>query len=163
MPRKRIYPQFGTVSHGTLRSVDLLDSFADELDYQSKRGNAPNKREARRLINEARRMLRKWDDDEDEPEFASELVNELQDALDECAAPYSYFGNLEGDGTDFGFWPSIERLEDDARDGEILKVNDLVDVEPGYHGQIMLVTDHGNVTYGYTKRNGRFVQVWSCV
>ena len=34
----------------------------------------------------------------------SEIVNDLMDALNEYAPDGYYFGAIEGDGSDFGFW-----------------------------------------------------------
>ena len=75
-------------------------------------------------------------------DVASEIISTLEDALGEFAKPYCYFGALEGDGADFGFWPSHEQISelptvegsDEARElGEDCKS----------------VNDHGNVTvYG---------------
>ena len=97
--------QAGTISHGTLRSEDLIEAFASELACL-----APSEFEgARQLLAEAQRYLDGCPVSEDE---ASELVNDLMDALNEFAPEGMYFGAHEGDGADFGFW-HVDGEEDD--------------------------------------------------
>jgi hypothetical protein len=94
-------PEIGSISHGTLRNLDLIEAFADELALC--RGN-----EDHQIIQEARAvsLLASLNYDVADMESASELVNDLQDALNEYAPDGCYFGTHEGDGSDFGFWPS---------------------------------------------------------
>lgn len=108
------YASFGSISHGTLRADDLLESFADELEYHVRcNTDCLSVQDVVRfgnLINEARAESAKFssdegdDDAEDFGDNAAEMVLELQDALQEFAPPYAYFGAHEGDGADFGFW-----------------------------------------------------------
>lgn len=133
------YAELGTVSHGTLRTEDLLSSFADELEYQlsrNKRKRGIDRKALRKLIREARKI-------DPESEQAYFLLNEeMFDALEQFAGPYRYFGAIEGDGADFGFWPSREAIEE------------LPTVENGDEAKALgedakSVNDHGNVTvYG---------------
>jgi len=103
--------QAGTVIAGTLRSEDLLNAFAGELETLVKHeqkalrlktplgiayGDWTGIIARKRLIFDARNL-------QDES-IASEIVNELQDALNEYAPDGMYFGTLEGDGADFGWW-----------------------------------------------------------
>lgn len=91
----------GTVSHGTLRTQDLLLSFASEyeriLPFNSSK-----------LVSEARQYadhLENGAADADIFDEANDCLNSLIDGLNECAIREGmYFGNTEGDGTDFGFW-----------------------------------------------------------
>lgn len=123
----------GSISHGTLRTVDLLDAFASELDMlESGRGDVAEARAVLTLHNAG------WLQIADSGE-ASELVQALQDALDEFAPSYCYFGTTEGDGSDFGFWPSLAAIE------ELPRVSDPADVE-GMGEDCVFVNDHGNVT-----------------
>jgi hypothetical protein len=96
--------EIGTVSHGTLRAVDLLQVFAAELERIN--GTSP-------MIQEAYARVEALNDGADETEADSELVMEIHDALGASAPAGMYFGNTEGDGSDFGFWPS----EDGRRAG----------------------------------------------
>lgn len=97
----------GTVIHGTLREPDLLEAFANELERI-----APNEeKEHQMLISEARGLLENIDTDalvveipDEQKEIASELLEELIDALNEYAPQDTYFGTLEGDASDFGWW-----------------------------------------------------------
>jgi len=150
---------FGTVSHGTLCTEDLLDAFASELEYQVQRNaEAWCSDEGRQerdkymaLIGEAREV----DPDSDE---ASELVNEsLPDALHAFAPAYSYFGAHEGDGSDFGYWPDIDQADFDG-----LSVADTSEVPADYSGEVLHVNDHGNMTL-YAADRGRLTEVWSIV
>lgn len=151
------YASFGSISHGTLRDEDLLDTFADTLDSLLKMQPRSFKRASyRALIREAYKILRDMERDPEGEHFASDHVADLQDALNDFAPPYAYFGALEGDGSDFGFW-----LGDlDAFDG--LRVNDTSEVPKGYRGEVLHVNDHGNATlYATTARGLR--EVWAVV
>jgi hypothetical protein len=127
----------GTVSHGTLRTADLLICFASELDYL--RGND----DATKLVDSLPTI---GSDDEteidDSRQESIELLETLFDELNELAPPYCYFGAHEGDGSDFGFWPSMDAIDELPRikneEGETLPDEDHC-----------YVNDHGNVTvYG---------------
>ena len=122
----------GSISHGTLRTIDLLRAFAFELSYLS-----GDYAELVNLADERHEAI-DVDADNETPED-SELVNELIDALNELAPAYCYFGAHEGDGSDFGFWPSMEAIDELPRiqnvEGEDIPAED--------HAY---VNDHGNVT-----------------
>ncbi len=138
------YASIGTVSHATLRTEDLLDSFADELQWHVQFNAAEwcsdDGRKRRdnylKLIGQANEIDRESDD-------AGEIVQELADALNDFAPPYCYFGSHEGDGSDFGYWPCIEEIE------ELPCVSDPNEVENHLGEPCRFVNDHGNVTvYG---------------
>jgi hypothetical protein len=91
---------YGTISHGTLRPQDLIPAFADAL----------------RTVNPAayaQLTLGPWIpsyalEDEDAQwwyEDAQWILEDLISCLEESAPEGTYFGTLEGDGSDFGFWP----------------------------------------------------------
>lgn len=141
------YASLGSISTGTLRSEDLLDTFASELEYHVQRNAAEwcsEEGRARRdrylaLVGDAREV-------DPDSEKASEIVNvDLIDALQEFAAPYCYFGSINGDGADFGYWPSLDEINE-------LPCYESTDaaVEAGEENDFRTVTDHGNVT------------VWGC-
>jgi hypothetical protein len=163
------YP-IGTISHGTMRDQDLLESFANELEYLAKINNVlPNYIE---LINESNRyaeFLREYENQLWKPHHVkirnsildtiSFIINEdLFDALNSFAAPYMYFGSHVGDGSDYGFW-IMENIEYDF-DG--LKVSDTSEVPEDYTGEVLHVNDHGNMTL-YTSENGKLTEVWGVV
>tara|TARA_R110000803_G_scaffold210841_1_gene284280 strand:- start:6035 stop:6499 length:465 start_codon:yes stop_codon:yes gene_type:complete len=141
----KAYHPIGTISHATLRTEDLLDSFADaletaiatvewpdgghEIGYREviMNGFIQGIREARMLS-----ALLKLDSEEWQ-NAASEMVNEtLIDALDSFAPPYCCFGAHEGDGSDFGFWP----MYDDETLAEARESGYRVDVS--VHGNVVL-------------------------
>ena len=97
-------PSIGTISEGTLRTEDLLKAFADELEAIS-----PN---SKVLIKDARHVAPYAETNEAESPLPSILVNDLQNALNELAPPFCYFGALEGDGAQFGFWPDHEAIQE---------------------------------------------------
>jgi hypothetical protein len=136
----------GTISHGTLRTVDLVDAFVGEL-AELARGPSITADEAL-LIREAHQWLEVEEDNRDEEEGA-EIVNALIDALNDHAPIYCYFGAHEGDGADFGFWPDIHAIEelphvpDDNEDESFAAAARRLGEDCKY------VNDHGNVTvYG---------------
>lgn len=159
-----IYGEIGSVSSGTLRNEDLLVTFADLLDEITLAvikagdlglGDGELLREQFKLAEGARRLaviLEKSGDfrDDDLLIKISETLRDLIDKINEYAPPLAYFGTLEGDGADFGFWPDdIDRA---ASEGECLKLDELPSL-------IAVISDHGNVTmYEIEAR-----EVWSVV
>jgi hypothetical protein len=93
------YAELGTVSHGTLRNEDLLDSFASELEYWCSDAGRAQRDKFMALVDAARQCA---DPDSEE---AGYIVEELFDALNTFAPEGYYFGANEGDGSDFGYWP----------------------------------------------------------
>ena len=149
------YASFGSVSHGTMRTEDLLEAFASELEYQIERQPRNFKRrEYRKLITRAKRLS-----ENDPKDIGSEVVNELFDALDQFAPPYGYFGAIEGDGADYGYWLSSNVVDD--FDG--LKVNDTSEVPRDYQGEVLHVNDHGNVSLYVAGSRGKLRWIWAIV
>lgn len=127
----------GTISHGTLRTPDLLPSFIAEGEraleafrlrapdgmqrfkrlilarwaegrggtrYDDKWGGVePEAYELARAVRDAHAALAS--DPEGESEDAHAALASLFDALESIAPDGTYFGSIEGDGADFGFWP----------------------------------------------------------
>ncbi len=140
----------GSISHGTLKTEDLLSAFISELEWQigsngeyfANPENFGERDKLAKLLGEAQDCFGDEDEiDESKQETADELVNELQDALGTFAGPYCHFGTHEGDGSDFGFWPSMVEIED-------LPYYEGTDEasEAGETGDYRVVNDHGNVT-----------------
>lgn len=150
----------GSISTGTLRTEDLLSAFASELeslilvngDHFSLPENFGERDRLNNLVGEAQDCFS--DDGETIREFSREhadyLVNEtLPDALTQFAPPYCYFGAHPGDGSDFGFWPdhdAIEELPQIANNG----AEDIArEQSDDFTTDVRYVNDHGNVTvYG---------------
>lgn len=157
------YPPLGTVSEGTMRSEDLIPAFLDVLQeydgetYDAIMAEFP-------LLSDG---IDADDWDSADPEELGELTDRLFDLLGELAPPYAYFGASVGDGSDYGYWPSLDVLEDDARFGDVLKVSDTSEVTPATVGPdtqyVMHVNDHGNVTLYAVERAITLREVWSVV
>jgi hypothetical protein len=153
-PRGRSeYPPIGSISTGTLNVEDLLSEYASTLRVYDTRKTT-------------KALLREYDA-MDEETIASEegdsLLQEMEEALGDIAPPYSYFGALEGDPADIGFWPNLEEVENAVYDGDVLKVDDFAMIPRGYVGDVMQVSDHGNVTVGRHGRGGKWTEYWSIV
>lgn len=149
-------PSFGSVSHGTLRSEDLIPDFAYELRRYARKGSGHKKlaQDAERALARSQKAPGSADLEDELPEY----VNDLIDALTEYAPAYGYFGSHPGDGSDFGFWLS-ESWEDDF-DG--LRVSDTSEVPRSYRGEVLHVNDHGNATL-YLASWGKLTEIWSVV
>jgi hypothetical protein len=136
------YASIGTVSHGTMRTADLADSFAEELAYHLAR-NAKTRalRGRRRALRQLLTVGRKVAAAESELDEAMEVVEELMEALDTFAPFYCYFGAHEGDGSDYGFWPCMDLIEELPR---------IADSDPDMARELgedcLYVNDHGNCT-----------------
>lgn len=91
-----------SVIRGTLRPQDLLPAFLDVLADV-----APDEC-VKLTIQPYGFVPAHAQDDENADWWQSEecwwCIGELTDALDACAPEGYYFGTLDGDGSDFGFW-----------------------------------------------------------
>lgn len=134
-------PSIGTISHATLRSEDLVDAFVTELKCFDDLSE-----DEKSLIDEAEDWQavdvdRPWIDADLYQECGYEITNELQDVLDTRAPSYCYFGTISFDGSDFGFWPCRESID------ELPRVKDPSEIPDGGTGaDTAFVNDHGNVT-----------------
>lgn len=132
---RRIYaPRLGSISHGTMRPVDLIETFAWEIK-RSKLTAAE-----RDLVRRAYRWLNLPANAQSAAaDVGDNILCELFDVLDAYAPAYCYFGAHEGDGSDYGFWPSM-----DAIDG-LPRVEGADDARRLME-DCRFVNDHGNVT-----------------
>jgi hypothetical protein len=151
---------FGSVSHGTLRNVDLLDSLAKELEWQIQRNgdyfSLPENREESQKLDalkfDALELSAALEDGtKEDGETASEMVNTLSDTLGQFAPPYGYFGSHVGDGSDFGFWPDFDSVE------ELEKFEEKPEELPG--DDFVVVNERGNMTL-YAADG---VEIWAIV
>jgi len=146
--------QFGTISHGTMRTKDLIPAFANELEYL-----AGDEAGFDVLISRANALLMDEDGNyylnEDD---AQEVLNYLFDALNSLAPSYAYFGSHSGDGSDYGFWLS----EDLVQEFDGLKVSDTSEVPEDFSGEVLHVNDHGNATL-YAANAGILTEIWAVV
>lgn len=157
---------FGTISHGTLRTVDMLNAFADELETQMFRNgewfSSPEHFSDRdRLVALHGEALDLFNDDATDvtdEDAALEVIEQLQAALQWFAPAYGYFGAHAGDGSDFGFWMCQEAL--DEFDG--LRVTDCADIPADYSGEVLHINERGSLAL-YVATNGELSEVWSIV
>lgn len=140
----------GTVSTGTLKTSDLIESFTYELRQQR-----PLHREHRKLLS----TIEEFRDSNKASGIDLAFVDQLADALNGYAPHGFYFGANPGDGADFGFWLDESFVED--FDG--LKVSDTSEVPANYTGQVLHVNDHGNVTLYHASKGARLREVWAIV
>jgi hypothetical protein len=162
----KLTPTIGTIIHATHRPQDLIPAFLHEF-----------KRLDRGWYDKFIRRIAK-DDRElayylsgtgicDEHSFwqsdlCSDILADLFDCLDVMAPSYAYFGSHPGNGSDFGYWPSFDQIDDAIHDGELLKVDDLSDVPDWYNGEVCIVNDHGNMAVGWS-HHGEFKAYWDAV
>ena len=154
--------QLGSISHGTLRTQDLLPVFLETLTALG--GDVPSDLECGAHIE-----YLNWPGpgttacDEDDKFWSSEEamwdMEALTDGLNNLCPPFVYFGTLEGDGSDFGFWVDRDALD------EALTRHDVPNPDRDGcqvledEGVIIQVSDHGNVTAMDMERN----VLWSVV
>jgi len=157
------YAEIGSISHGTLRAEDLITTFVCTLECLIADGNNGNAGAYSAPMHRANELEVDPDTfDYVDPDLAGEVMSTLIDALSDFAPPYCYFGTLEGDGAEFGFWVHSEFQQAMREDG-VLEVGDLADIPADYIGEVLLVNDHGNATFGYQDHAGSFATVWSIV
>jgi hypothetical protein len=148
--RKLRSATFGSISTATLIPSELFSAFLWEAQHI-------------RLTQRERVAVRRIAADRvTEEETADERLQfdleELTAILEDNAPAYGYFGTLDGDGADFGFWLSEDWQE--CFDG--LTVSDTSEIPKGYTGEVLHINDHGNCTlYVATRRGLR--EVWAVV
>lgn len=126
----------GSISHGTCRTEDLVETFSSRLDALLKAQPRGVPRAAhRKIVREAGRVLGWLGRMPDSHSARTELefvCEELFEALESYAPDGHRFGAHEGDGSDFGFWP-IPR--DELVDAEALALDALDHAEA--HGYVL--------------------------
>jgi hypothetical protein len=85
-----------SISHGTLKSVDLYEAFMPVLEDIS-----PADADEFKNIWEAEITLLKVPS---EVYSSGEMMSELFDVMDSHSPDGYHFGSIEGDGSDFGYW-----------------------------------------------------------
>ena len=160
-----LHHNIGSVSSGTMRPEDLIPSFLWELKRQR-----PLKREhgklctaiRRRIDYDAKHGIGYWSTDapgEASGIHAQDDLASLYDALDAYSPPYFYFGAHPGDGSDYGWWLS----EGFEKEFDGLRVSDTSEVPKGYRGEVLFVSDHGNMTLYVANGRGGLREVWGIV
>lgn len=160
--RPQYYPHLGSISTGTLNPDDLVPIFLDHCDM------VRLTRDERKTVRE----IRKRDDQEYDchcgslspgrcscqeqwQEDRAEDLAALYDILDSHAKPYTYFGSIDGDGADIGFWISMDSLNEAIREGKQVGKGEYVIDDGAYRVQI---NDRGNITLFHGGR-----EVWGAV
>lgn len=150
--------EIGSISHGTMRTEDLLPLFARELGTLARRNRLSGF--YRSLLRDARLIEKsgKWSSGD-----AIHVLDELFESLDDFAPMYCRFGAHEGDGSDYGFWPlDIEEVEAQVVENCGIVVSDLSEVPQHFVGEILLIDDHGNASLYVLARN-KLKPIWSIV
>jgi hypothetical protein len=104
----------GTVSHGTLRSEDLLGKFLFTLEEIDPKAGARFNAELIEYgfghsmcgacgMGNREEWPEGFDDD-----TAQEIIHDMMDAINAACPNGIYFGAHYGDGSDFGFWEVCE-------------------------------------------------------
>ena len=97
----------GSISHGTLRTQDLLRACADCLE--SLAGDVPDPVMGSGLVSDAREWAERIGAEDPTPQdqdTAYEILCDISDKLQDFAPDGCYFGMHPGDGSDLGFWES---------------------------------------------------------
>ena len=103
----------GTLIHGTLRTQDLLQAFADELDRLRDRTD-PTNSDADAVTDAYELLNGGVTDSDDAATTMQEALYAVEARLELYAPDGVYFGSIEGDGADFGFWTDEDSEEDIA-------------------------------------------------
>ena len=157
--------QLGSISSGTLRNQDLIPAMLNTLDTLVDKDTLESTYKKLGCLE----LVEYWnghsgdvvctDEDSDywQSDDASYDYDVLADALNECCPAYVHFGTNEGDGADFGFWPDVDRINEDIANAEYRNGDDILLLE-----EMVLVTvnDHGNVT---VRDIWSHDILWSCV
>lgn len=153
--KKRI--ELGTLSHGTMRGEDLIPCFIDEIRRYADYFTKEEMEELQKIEMKTEAEDFDWGSEE-----AGFILNEdLFEMLDSIAPPYCYFGSHEGDGSDYGFWISHDRIVEDIAFKELQSGDETPD-KSTENGLFLHVNDHGNMTM-YQWKNGQWNEVWSVV
>jgi uncharacterized protein YfaT (DUF1175 family) len=159
----------GSISTGTLRPQDLLETFAATLNQLDKAnpliaqaldGIASNFGRGKMLTSHGEASQLLAENIALTVKVASyQLVNELADAIQEHCPPFVRFGAHEGDGADFGFWVDHEALNEALQDPEYTLINGQLYSVP--RNEAVLIQNHGtdDVTVMDMERN----VLWSTV
>lgn len=144
--------EIGPISSDTLNPLHLIPAFADYHTHITGKAYADD------TVYDREKLKRLSE------ETLGDILAYLTEDLEELAPDYTYFGASEEDGACFGFWPSIDSVNDDIRYGEIKRLDEVrkgeVEVTVGQY--VVDVNDHGNITL-YRIEDVELQEAWSCV
>ena len=154
--------QLGSISHGTLRTQDLLPAFLETLTARG--GEIPKDLECGthiEYLNWPSLDTTACDDDDKfwDSEDAMWDMEALTDALQTLCPPFVYFGTLEGDGSDFGFWPDRDSIQSDVIGNAEIDTDHADYMTYSVDSVLVTVYENGNVTVMDLERN----EIWSVV
>lgn len=155
-----MYMQIGSISCGTLVPLELAGNLAFSLERLLERDRDMQRKTAARPALAAYRKALALGDDDELNRFNEELAPAV---FEQYCAPYTSFRTHAGDGTEFGVYPDIELLQEDARVRNGVICVDAGDAWPRLAADIeyvMEVSDHGNVSL-YSARTRK--ELWACV
>jgi|TARA_Y100000034_G_C6858193_1_gene390278 hypothetical protein len=148
------FKYIGTLIERTLRSEDLIPAFhglLEELNPGNKKLNG---------INEFKKFINDDEIPEEHLDNAIEYVSELIEELNYLSPAHVYFGSVEGDGSDYGYWPELEFDNCDITvtktPSPLIHDTEFIDNDCQV---IVQQNDHGNVTVTDMKRN----VIWAIV
>ena len=145
--------QLGSISTGTLLLKDLIPVFIDTI-HQLTLPGVPNA-----SVDWTGADARLFDDGFFTSDDADQTMVEFVEILNELCPPFIYFGTLEGDGADFGFWVDVEAIGESIRhetgSDESVSGDHVLPSE----NVIIQINDHGNATCYDMERN----VIWSAV
>ena len=129
--------QIGVVSDGTMRVVDLVPKFLDQL---------------KELDEERCTSFCSYNKDELDVIFDSEddyglsadmywILDELFSMLNEYCPPFVYFGASIGDGASYGYFVSDDALDDAVRFNELLKLKPGEEIPEDCDAEYVLFSD----------------------
>ena len=95
----------GTISHGTLRPQDLLPRFLEALYSLDPKAAEPYGITPDGFPPVPAHALKDDDAEWWDTEDCAYVLERVTEMLESLAPDGHYFGTLEGDGSDFGFWP----------------------------------------------------------
>lgn len=148
--------EIGSISRGTLRSEDLAEALISVAETIPEEGFPGD------LLSDLRHIA--LDQRLEDQETDQQVISDAIDALQDFCPPYTYIGMHPGDGSDLGVWPDIEDIESDVRTGDLVKVDDLSELDnvEVRDGQLVaVVSDHGNLTLARVRVE--IEEVWSVV
>jgi hypothetical protein len=156
----------GSISHGTCNPRDLIPAFLQALPDP---GPALEACADSPLVALLYYKALDWLEDPRPLDVylgSEECVWDLEtitQALEDLAPPFTYFGALEGDGSDFGFWPSSGAIEHEQADpNSETHIGPEEPADPDTYAWLE-INERGNLAYRERTQGGPWETVWSCV
>lgn len=133
----------GSWSSGSTRTEDLLQAAVDMAESINMQEVGPIEDAAHVIeaINAGDDHVCDWDECLD----PSETLDRLIEQLNNYAPIYCYIGMVEGDGADFGVWPSWEAIDDAKRHGISIFGDTGEYILNAEDNVVIHTSDHGNV------------------